>query len=65
MRPQERRTPLADWYDHATEQFFSTAGRGGITHIREASRPFSAMEDFRRELEAGSMRKEGDGAEIE
>ena len=55
----------SDWCRQATDRFFAVAERAGITHIRESSRPQSAMDDFRRESEAGSRRQEGDGAEIE
>lgn len=48
----------------ATERFSAAAERGGVTHIRESSRHQSTMEDFRRELGAGSQNKRRDDADV-
>jgi len=61
----DRQLPFGDWYRQATDRFFATAARAGVTHIREASRHESTMADFRRELEAGARPPQGEGPEIE
>jgi hypothetical protein len=54
-----------DWFRGAMDEFFATARRGGVTHMRESSRSRSSMEEFRQDLEAGVRVAEGSGAEIE
>lgn len=47
---EEKKLPIDDWYRGAMEQFFATAQRGGVGHIRESSRSRSTMEEFKRLL---------------
>ena len=61
---QEKR-PVEDWYHRAMEEFFATAERGGVGHMREAGRPHSTMEAYRRLLETGSYSNEDLDAVIE
>ncbi|OHB77661.1 MAG: hypothetical protein A2W31_14100 [Planctomycetes bacterium RBG_16_64_10] len=48
-----QRLPWDSWYQRATDAFFATAQRAGITHMREAGRPQSSMADFRLHLGLG------------
>ncbi len=61
----DEKRPIDEWYQESLNNFFTTAERAGIAHIRESSRPRSTMEEFRRQLEAGQQNREGKGAEIE
>lgn len=63
--PEEAELPVRKWYRGALNDFFSTAERNGVTHIREANRTRSSMADFRQDLEAGISNKEGNGPELE
>jgi hypothetical protein len=64
--PAEAKLPVGGWYKAATENFFATAQRVGVTHIREANRNRSTMADYRVDLDAGANTgKETAGPELE
>lgn len=56
---------IRNWFQGAMDDFFTTAERAGVTHMREAARSSATMADFRAMLEAGLRYEEGTGAEIE
>jgi hypothetical protein len=64
--PEEANLSVGGWYRDATENFFTTAARVGVTHMRESNRNRSTMADFRVDLDAGAnSSKESAGPELE